>query len=56
MSVFHYIETFVGDDVKLLFMCSGVITPCFDPITQNGMNAGLIKQKFYWTNIVSIFY
>jgi hypothetical protein len=47
----------VLDNLKLLFMCGSAVIPCFDPITQDGMNAGLIKQQFVVpTNIVSIFY
>jgi hypothetical protein len=40
------LETFVRDNLKLLFMCGSAVIPCFDPITQNGTNAGLIKQQF----------
>jgi hypothetical protein len=46
MSIFDYLETFVLVNLKLLIMCDSAVIPCFDPITQNGTNVGLIKQEF----------
>jgi hypothetical protein len=39
-------KVFVLDNLKLFFMCGSAVISCFNPITQNGTNAGLIKQQF----------
>jgi hypothetical protein len=35
VTIFDYLETLVLDDLKLFFVRSGAVKPCFDTITQN---------------------
>jgi hypothetical protein len=43
VKIFDYPETLVLDDLKLYFVRSGAIKPCFDTLSQNGSNAGFVK-------------